>query len=591
MADKEINILLDEITGGPGAAPHVLVTLDACYSGGGTRDGSIVIPDELNVRQVKVDEEAEGRLLDTYYLGAFRDRIEGGDLALPSTPHIVLTACTNTELALEAGGGGLFTQALLDSLYSEPGPGLINYSELLIRTRAAVKQAAFKEDLIQTPQFEVLGGLKANTLFLEGIPYGEPDRYEIDHKLGEYIVKLGAIHGLPSSAEIQKLATSENRSLRLEIFSYNNIEKEVIRDEQQGGNRGNDGTTEQDDKSAFKNEGDRYSTLEFKRSDFGVKLHVIDFDDSDDKNYVEGAWVRKVDDHYSAIEFRREDFGIQMEIFDAEAEVQDRIQLDAQAPQGKKSTDQQQQERKRTKTKITRIEGQKVGEAEIVNVGPFYSTLRLDPPDLTLTGKKYYGVLNYLPADPEFVMVSGSDDDVDTFILAGEAFSRLQSRNVQLIKEEHDIVSHSLEVIIDDDEIKIKDLRANRWVNHTCRKHKPEEVMDDLIRIVNWRRFVALENPDSNSKLKDKISLALDLGKERLLPGDELFIAKKEDRKASPMDPPGERYYQLTPHAILEEGGLGNLHFYSKDEFPGSEKYQLGHPDGRFHQVDDDEEA
>jgi hypothetical protein len=126
---------------------------------------------------------------------------------------------------LEAGSGGLFTEALLDSLYSEPGPGLINYSELLIRTRAAVRQAAFRKDLIQTPQFEVLGGVKANTLFLEGITYGEPDRYEIDHKLGEYIVKLGAIHGLPSTAEIQRLSTAETRPLKLEIFSYNTIEK------------------------------------------------------------------------------------------------------------------------------------------------------------------------------------------------------------------------------------------------------------------------------------------------------------------------------------------------------------------------------
>jgi hypothetical protein len=225
LADKEIGILLDEITGGPGAAPHVLVTLDACYSGGGTRDGSVVIPSGLNVRQDKVDENAEGRLLDTYYLGAFREQIENGDISLPSPPHVVLTACTNRELALEAGSGGLFTEALLDSLYSEPGPGLINYSELLIRTRAAVRQAAFRKDLIQTPQFEVLGGVKANTLFLEGITYGEPDRYEIDHKLGEYIVKLGAIHGLPSTAEIQRLSTAETRPLKLEIFSYNTIEK------------------------------------------------------------------------------------------------------------------------------------------------------------------------------------------------------------------------------------------------------------------------------------------------------------------------------------------------------------------------------
>ena len=427
LADKEIAILLDEVANGEGGTPHILVTLDCCHSGGGTRfdDGS-------KVRNVELPENAQIRPLESYLDGHFV-RTDGtpdpDKLDLPAPPHVVLTACGNLELAKE-NDGGYFSKALVEALESVPGPGHISYSDLQIRTRAAVRRRNFR----QTPQFAVLGGLRAYINFLQGFPFGNPDRYEIRFFNGRWVIGLGAVHGMPTTTEMQRMATSSGNPIRLEVFS---------------------------------------------------------FEDGESSEPVGEANITAVGPHYSFIEFTRADFSL----------------------------------------------------------------------DTTL-----FGVLNYLPADPEFVLVSGPEADaVQAFIENADAFSAIRNKNIHLLTSPNAGTPHGLKVKIQADRYRLMDLIKDEEIEKDYSLTNADEVLIDSIKIVNWRRLSQLENTDPNSTLGNIIDLKLEIGNgrqvlETVQEKESRFIAR-EDTRLIPLSP-DERYYRINPIIELKEDRDEELFFY-----------------------------
>ncbi len=208
LADKEIARLLSVIAEGENGLPHILVTLDTCHSGSGTREGILGEEGEDLVRSVELPRRHDARSLDSYFGYA-----EGDEYVGPP-PHINITACNNLQLAGDTLQGGVFTLSLLEEL--DAADGHINYADLNTRTRHNVRLKPKKHE--QTPQFDVIGGLGAYSLFLDGRPDGDPDRYEVTIEGGVDVIKCGAIHHLPQTLD-------PSNPIMVKVFAFANNEE------------------------------------------------------------------------------------------------------------------------------------------------------------------------------------------------------------------------------------------------------------------------------------------------------------------------------------------------------------------------------
>jgi len=95
FADKELAVLVAEVAK---QNPHVLVILDCCHSGSGTRCADDFA--QLNVRKshtVKVE-----RPLESYVDGYYKELLERGEtLYTPTSRHVLLAACERKKPAFE----------------------------------------------------------------------------------------------------------------------------------------------------------------------------------------------------------------------------------------------------------------------------------------------------------------------------------------------------------------------------------------------------------------------------------------------------------------------------------------------------------
>ncbi len=187
LADKELAVLLNELaTKNPAGPPHIVVSLDCCHSGSGTRDAGSNI--EWGVRNAP--STGGTRTLDSYVDGYYSKQ---KTLEVPSARHVLLSACKSVQLAGDLPQGGAFTSGLIKALQASKGN--LSYTDLFIRARSTVEQTRDN----QTPQFETIQNFDPYVRFLEGSPTGERDVYEVIVKDGDWYVKCGAIHGLPTS--------------------------------------------------------------------------------------------------------------------------------------------------------------------------------------------------------------------------------------------------------------------------------------------------------------------------------------------------------------------------------------------------------
>ncbi len=198
LADKELAVLLNELaTKNAGGPPHILVSLDCCHSGSGTRSTG----QDIAWTTRAAPSSGMTRTLDSYIDGYFSKQQK---LEIPSAKHLLLSACKSVQLAGDMPQGGAFTTGLIKAL--EAARGDLSYNDLFLRARAAVTNV--REN--QTPQFETIQNFDPYVRFLEGSPAGERDLYEVIVKDGDWYVKCGAIHGLP---------TSPAKPIELDIYS------------------------------------------------------------------------------------------------------------------------------------------------------------------------------------------------------------------------------------------------------------------------------------------------------------------------------------------------------------------------------------
>ncbi|MEO0337921.1 MAG: caspase family protein [Bacteroidota bacterium] len=223
LADKELAALIEElhqrIPAIDDQKPHIIVTLDCCHAGTGTRDFNLTelarqhsfIP--ANTSREDGIEQGLVRTIDDYH-GNFSDRLAAGNFSLPQAPHLLISACKSTEKAKETIDGGFLTQELITILSEAHAQSrALNYDQLFTQTLKAVRTINDE----QTPQFEPVGGFNPYTASLEGWELGDRQQFEVFQPAGRssWFVRCGAIHGLPVRSE---------EKVMLQIYQDNPVE-------------------------------------------------------------------------------------------------------------------------------------------------------------------------------------------------------------------------------------------------------------------------------------------------------------------------------------------------------------------------------
>lgn len=199
LADKELAVLIAEVA--QEGKVHVVVTLDSCHSGSGTRNTP-----ELLAGARQTEAEGNARSLDTYLDGYYQKMLQDeGRLALPVAAHIVLSACLPTQLAYETiHNRGLFTSTLLEVL--ERTQGKLTYESLFGQVRARIRRKGKQE-----PVFNFYGSARACDHFLTQEPDENLRVHNVyyDQKAKAWKTDNGAIQGIP---------TESAENIRFQIF-------------------------------------------------------------------------------------------------------------------------------------------------------------------------------------------------------------------------------------------------------------------------------------------------------------------------------------------------------------------------------------
>jgi len=196
LADKELAKLIAEIAVN---SPHIIIILDCCHSGSGTRDRGVAL-----VRQAP--EAERRRLLNEYIVRPddFRTvpRIRtgftgrGGWMTAARANHILLAACRDNQYAKEymtaEGPHGAFSHFLLQSLQSSGGA--LSYGDLMKSVTALLCGNVTE----QTPQLEVVDVREIDRIFLGGAITETRGHFTVSYDGSlEWIVDAGAVHGIP----------------------------------------------------------------------------------------------------------------------------------------------------------------------------------------------------------------------------------------------------------------------------------------------------------------------------------------------------------------------------------------------------------
>lgn len=193
LADKEISKLISEVAK---SGAHVIVILDSCHSGSGTRNF-----DTVTVRRLGTDF----RERDKYTIDITEEDIEptkdlNGDaksrwLNLPQGRHILLAACRDDEEAKETQEGGLprgvFSYCLTETLQNMAAN--LTYRDLLKRVNALARTRAAQ----QTPLIEATDLDDMNQPFLGGAIREHPHYFTLSFDKEEgWVIDGGAVHGI-----------------------------------------------------------------------------------------------------------------------------------------------------------------------------------------------------------------------------------------------------------------------------------------------------------------------------------------------------------------------------------------------------------
>lgn len=201
LADKELAYLISKVAQ---KNPQVLVILDCCHSGSGTRDLSA----EIGVRRSPVDER--DRPLSSFIFAddqtALKELLTSPSnlekkttgVVLPQGKHIMFSACRDYELAKEYKveddqHRGAFSYFLMQTLHRTNGN--ITYRDLARNINALVC-GKVKE---QSPQVEATNLEELNKPFLGGAIQERPIYFTLTHSKSQnsWVIDGGFIHAIP----------------------------------------------------------------------------------------------------------------------------------------------------------------------------------------------------------------------------------------------------------------------------------------------------------------------------------------------------------------------------------------------------------
>lgn len=209
FADKELAVLVAEVAE---RCPHVVVVLDCCHSGSGTRSA-----DDFAQLAVRMSHQVDAERPLESYIGGYYSRLleQRQRLETPASRHILLAACERKKQAFEGyDRRGIFSSTMLDQL--ERFNGRISYADLFVRVRATVQKKAMN----QTPQFEVFRGFNGHQGFLGATVSNAKKRHFLvnyDRKQKNWLVDFGAIHGF---------SPVQDKPLEFVIFEQSGVDAE-----------------------------------------------------------------------------------------------------------------------------------------------------------------------------------------------------------------------------------------------------------------------------------------------------------------------------------------------------------------------------
>ncbi|MEM6804157.1 MAG: caspase family protein [Bacteroidota bacterium] len=209
IADKELAVLISEIP----EEVHVVIILDCCHSGSGTRF--------QNSRNRTVYLQKPARSLDQFIDKFYQKQKEKeGRVFIPTRPHILLAAADRTEPALETwsdsedNSTGLFTSYLTSALKKD----LTDFSYSSIFDQLIYRSPSLTR--AQRPQLESPAGQSPFVRFLSGEANSSPRLSKVffqDNddplKKGGWMIKQGGIHGLryPDSGDLMLPVFEDSR--------------------------------------------------------------------------------------------------------------------------------------------------------------------------------------------------------------------------------------------------------------------------------------------------------------------------------------------------------------------------------------------
>jgi pimeloyl-ACP methyl ester carboxylesterase len=194
LTDKELAYLIGELAK---QNPHIVVILDNCHSGSGTRN-----PFQI-ARERRIPASTKPRSLDSYLFPATQ-------LDFPRGKHLVLSACRDYQTAKEYTDGeghdrGAFSYFLTEAL--KRSNGNVSYRDLFQETNALIRGNISD----QSPQLE---GEESDLSFLGVGAVAERQHYftaAYDPELG-WAIDGGALHGVA--------APTQGQFTRLALFSF-----------------------------------------------------------------------------------------------------------------------------------------------------------------------------------------------------------------------------------------------------------------------------------------------------------------------------------------------------------------------------------
>lgn len=200
LADKELAVLIHGIAE---HNPHILIILDSCHSGSGTRAQAQF--SDVKVRRVAT--ESRVRPVESYLgspdelknaLGDGVDRKNGRvGFRLPIGRHVLMAACREDEEAKETTfdgqARGVFSSCLAQSI--EAMGTQFTYRDLYKRVSALVRVRASK----QSPLIDTTDNQDLDAEFLDGAIQTHAPYFTIsfDKTLG-WVIDGGAVHGIPA---------------------------------------------------------------------------------------------------------------------------------------------------------------------------------------------------------------------------------------------------------------------------------------------------------------------------------------------------------------------------------------------------------